>query len=410
MRFHTTLRPPNGVWRQHTNNKTKGDRCIMHLDMDAYFASVEQKSNPAIKGKPVIVSGRGPRTVITTASYEAREYGIKTGMTIMEAMKLCPNVIRIEGNLEKYIYTTCKIRDILLGFTDRVEVYSIDEFFLDITDLIPAFGSPENIAIEIKSAIYNKTKLSCSCGLAPNKLLAKLASDMNKPNGLTIIRTEEVPNILKGLPLNKLYGIGRKTSIYLNCLGIYTADELANSSTDLLISHFGFFGHVLKLIGKGIDNSPVHCYGEFNNIKSIGHSFTLPSDTSNIEIIKSYILMLCQKVARRLRKENKLARTVTLTIRYSDFMTFTQRKTVKYFINTISGIYKICLEILNNMGRLVDSVRLLGVSVSSLTDDPNQLFIFEEWDKEKRLNSAIDEINDRFGEFTIKPASLLLLK
>ncbi len=410
MRFHTTLKPQNGVWKQHTNNKTKRDRCIMHLDMDAYFASVEQRSNPIIRGKPIIVTGRGSRTVITTASYSARAYGIKTGMTVMEAMELCPDIIRIEGNLEKYIYTTCRIRDILLSFTDRVEIYSIDEFFLDITDLIPAFGSPENIAREIKFAIYNEMGLSCSCGIAPNKLLAKLASDMNKPDGLTIIRAEEVQDILKGLPVDKLHGIGRKMSIYLNCLGIYTADELANSSTDLLISHFGFFGHILKLMGKGIDNTPVHCYGEFEKIKSIGHSFTLPKDTSDIEIIKSYILMLCQKVARRLRQDSKLARTVALTIRYSDFMTFTQRKTVGYFINTINGIYNVCLEILRDMGRLLDSIRLIGVSVSGLIDDQKQLFIFEGWDKEERLNSAIDEINNRFGEFTIKPASLLLLK
>lgn len=277
----------------------------MHLDMDAYFASVEQRSNPIIRGKPVIVTGRGLRTVVTTASYEARAYGIKTGMTVMEAVDLCPNVVRIEGNLEKYIYTTRMIRDILLSFTDRVEIYSIDEFFLDITDLIPAFGSPEKIAREIKSAIYNATKLSCSCGIASNKLLAKLASDMNKPNGLTIIHNEEVPKILSELPVSKLHGIGRKMSIYLNCLGIYTADDLANSSIDLLISHFGFLGHILKLMGKGIDNSPVHCYGELNKIKSIGHSFTLPKDTSDIEIIKSYILMLCQKSCKTTKRRKQ---------------------------------------------------------------------------------------------------------
>lgn len=410
MRFHTTLRRQNGALKQHTKNISGASRCIMHLDMDAYFASVEQVSNPIIKGKPVIVTGRGSRTVITTASYEARAYGIKTGMTVIEAMALCPNVIRIEGNLEKYIYTTCKIRDILLSFTDLVEVYSIDEFFLDVTDLIPAYKSPENLARDIKSAIYNVTGLSCSCGLAPNKLLAKLAGDMNKPNGLTIIRPEEIPNILKGLPVDKLHGIGRKTSIYLNYLGIHTADELANSPIDLLISHFGFFGHILKFMGRGIDTSAIHYLRGPEIIKSIGHSFTLPNDTSDIEIIKSYILMLCQKVARRLRKEGKLAQTVALTVRYSDFTTFTQRKTAKYFINTINSIYNICLEILKDMGRLLDAVRLLGVSVSGLVDDQKQLFLFEGWDKEERLNSVIDEINNRFGEWTIKPASLLLLK
>lgn len=385
-------------------------RAIAHLDMDAYFASVEQQSNPLIRGKPVIVTGKGARTIITTASYEARRYGIGTGMTIFQAKRLCPHVIRVPGDLVKYVYTTLKIQDILLNFTDRVEMYSIDEFFLDVTNSQSIFGSPEAIAEKIKDEVRKATGLSCSCGLARNKLLAKLASRMNKPDGLAIIYPEKVADILNDLPVGKLHGIGKKTAKYLNCLGINSAKELADASLSLLTSHFGFYGHILKLMGKGVDNSPVPYYWERDEVKSVGHSYTLPFDTSDVELIRSYILMLCQKVNARLRKQRKSARTVVLTIRYNDFKTFSHRKTVGYFVDTIHGIYHICLEILMGIGGLLKPVRLLGVSVTGLAGESKQLYLFEQFEREKRLDRAIEEINGRFGDFTIRPASLLLIK
>jgi len=385
-------------------------RAIAHLDMDAYFASVEQQSNPLIRGKPVIVTGKGARTIITTASYEARRYGIGTGMTIFQAKRLCPHVIRVPGDLVKYVYTTLKIQDILLNFTDRVEMYSIDEFFLDVTNSQSIFGSPEAIAEKIKDEVRKATGLSCSCGLARNKLLAKLASRMNKPDGLAIIYPEKVADILNDLPVGKLHGIGKKTAKYLNCLGINSAKELADASLSLLTSHFGFYGHILKLMGKGVDNSPVPYYWERDEVKSVGHSYTLPFDTSDVELIRSYILMLCQKVNARLRKQRKSARTVVLTIRYNDFKTFSHRKTVGYFVDTIHGIYHICLEILMGIGGLLKPVRLLGVSVTGLAGESKQLYLFEQFEREKRLDRAIEEINGRFGDFTIRPASLLFIK
>jgi DNA polymerase-4 len=377
--------------------------------MDAYFASVEQQSNPLIKGKPVIVTGTGKRTIVTTASYEAREYGIKTGMTLPEAKRLCPHVIRITGNLVKYVYTTLKIHDALLNFTDRVELYSIDEFFLDITNSQSIFGPPQVIVEKIKNEVRKITGLSCSCGLAPNKLLAKLASEMNKPDGLTIIQPEEIADVLKGLPVEELHGIGRRTKRYLNCLGITRANELGDAPLSLLTAHFGFYGHILKLMGEGIDKSRVPYYWERDEIKSVGHSYTLPFDTSDIEIIKSYILMLCQKVNVRLQKAGKMARTVVLTIRYSDFRTFSYRKTVGYLFDTICETYHVCLKILREI-ELVDPIRLLGVSVTGLVEESKQLYLFEEFEKEKKLNKAVQAINNRFGEFTIKPASLLFIE
>lgn len=385
-------------------------RAIIHVDMDAYFASVEQQCNPLIKGKPVIITGRGGRTIVVTASYEAREYGIKTGMTLMEAKRLCPNVIRVEVDLEKYVYTTLRIRDLLLRFTSRIEVYSIDEFFLDVTHSRSLFGSPEEILAKVKDEIQQSTGLSCSCGLATNKLLAKIASDVNKPGGVTIVPPGKAVDFLNCLPVEKIHGIGKKTKDCLNCLGITRADELGGASISFLTSHFGFWGHVLKLMGEGVDNSHVPYYWEQSEVKSLGHSYTLPYNTSDTGIIRSYILMLCQRVATRLRNEGKSARTVALTVRYSDFKTFSRRKTAGYPIDTMYGIYRVCLMVLQDIGRLRKPVRLLGVSVSGLTDESRQLYLFDIAEKDRRFDRAIAEINSRYGEFTVKPASLLLLK
>jgi len=383
-------------------------KAIVHLDMDAYFASIEQLSNPLIRGKPVIVTGKGPRTVIATASYEARKYGIETGMTLIQAERLCPHVMRVVGNPAKYLYTTLKIREALLHFSDRVELYSIDEFFLDITLSQSLFGPPEEMVEKIKNKVREATGLPCSCGLAPSKLIAKLASKMNKPDGLAIIHPEKVADILKDLPIEKLHGIGEKTRKNLSHLGITKASELGHAPLSLLTSHFGVYGYMLKSMGKGIDNSSVPYHWEQGEIKSIGHSYTLPFDTSDPELIKSYILMLCQKVTTRLRREEKSSRTVVLTIRYNDFETFSRQRTVDYLLDTIYEIYHICLKILQRIGKLAKPVRLLGVSVTSLAEESRQLYLLEKLEEEKKLNRAIGEINDKFGEFAIKPASLLL--
>jgi len=381
---------------------SSGLKKIVHLDMDAYFASVEQQCNPSLRGKPIIVTGRGKRTVVTTASYEARKYGVKTGMTVAEAQKLCPDLIRVDGNPDKYLYTNFMIREILIGFTDRVETYSIDEFFLDIT------GSTEDVVGEIKYRVRESTRLSCSCGLAPNKLLAKLGSKMQKPDGLTIIDAENMQDILEITPVDKLHGLGSKTAEHLNKLGIKTAGELGNAPIGFLMSHFGFWGHILKCMGQGIDNSPVPYYWEHNEPKSMGHSFTLPRDITDIVIIKTYILMLCQKVAMRLQNQGKAAQTIALTIRYSDFRTFCFRKSAGCLVYTIHGIYYVCLKILNDIGKPKKPVRLLGVCASNLVDNSRQLYLLDELEKLEKLDKAILGINNKYGEFTIRPASLLM--
>ena len=381
-------------------------RDIVHLDMDAYFASVEQQSNPFLKGKPIAITGSGSRTVIATASYEARAYGVKTGMTVHDARNLCPHLICVDGNHEKYLYSTIKIREILMKFTDRVETYSIDEFFLDITGC----KSPLETVKNIKDTIKKEIGLSCSCGLAPNRLLAKLGSKIQKPDGLTTITAEDFAIISVEMPVDKLHGLGKKTAHFLNSLGINTIKELGDAPVNFLFTHFGFWGHILKSMGQGIDNSPVPYYWEHDEPKSMGHSYTIPVDVSDMELIKALILMLCQKVAMRLRNEKKAAFTVSLTIRYSDFSTFCYHKTVKYLVDTPHGLYNVCLKVLNELGTLKKSVRLLGVTATNLVDQPDQPYLIDDFERTERLNRAIVGINSKFGEFTIKPASLLVLK
>lgn len=385
-------------------------KAIVHLDMDAYFASVEQLSNPMFRGKPVIITGSGKRTVVATASYEARKYGVKTGMTISQAKGHCPHAIRVIGNPEKYIYTTLKIRKALVSFTDQVELYSIDEFFADVTHSQLLFGPPEEMIRKIKAKVREMTSLPCSCGIAPNKLMAKFASTLNKPDGLTVIYPDRVADILRDLPVERLHGIGGKVGKYLGSLGITSAKELGDASISLLTAHFGVNGYMLKDMGNGISRSPVSYYWQRDKMKSIGHSYTLPADTLDSDLIRSYIFMLCQRVTTKLRRERKFSRTVVLTIRYDDFKIFSRRKTVDYLLDTIYSIYCVCLMIFRSIGKLAKPVRLLGVSVTSLTAESKQLYLFDKFDEERKLDEAIREINARFGEFTIKPASLLLIE
>ena len=381
-------------------------RTILHIDMNAYFASVEQRANPHLRGKPIIVCGQG-RTVVTTASYEARKCGVKTGMTIPEAKKLCPDVICVIGNPIKYIDTSKRIYKILLEFTNRVEVYSIDEAFMDVSDCKNLFGDGENIARRIKERLKEEIGLTCSMGVAPNKLLSKLASGMQKPDGLVLIKHEDIPKILEKTPVEDLCGIGVKISSHLNSLGIKTVKQLGDTKIDILTRHFGFWGHILKKMGKGEDENPVSYFWEDELIKSIGHSHTLPRDTWDTQIIEAYLLMLSEKVAVRLREANLIGRTIALTIRYSDFHTFTRHLTIKHYIKTGYEIYLQALKLLNKIRPFKKAIRLIGVSISNLIKDEKQLYLLETYKNEERITKAVDLINKKFGEFTIKPSSLL---
>lgn len=381
----------------------------MHLDMNAFFASIEQKANPRLRGKPVIVGGSPhSRTVVATASYEAREYGVETGMPLNEARRLCPQAILVEGNSAKYIDTSLEIIKILNRFTDQVEIFSIDEAFLDVTGSQVLFGKPKEIARKIKEYLRKNIGLSCSIGIAPNKLLAKLASEMEKPDGLVEIEEEEVRKILASLPVEKFCGIGEKTASHLSQLGIRTAKELGNAPIDLLVRHFGIIGHILSQMGRGIDGSSVVSYTEEEEVKSMGHSYTLPLDTSDMETIRTVLLRLSEQVGRRLRKAGYKGRRVTLVLRYSDFFTFSRDLSIPDYIDYGLDICYVALRILERIGRLAKPVRLVGVKVSNLISDSGQMYLLESYKKREALIGAIDRINDKFGEFTIQPCRLLM--
>ncbi|OGS44544.1 MAG: hypothetical protein A2539_01400 [Elusimicrobia bacterium RIFOXYD2_FULL_34_15] len=375
--------------------------------MNSYFASVEQMCNPALRGKPVAVCGEG-RTIVVTASYEARKFGVKTGVTIPEAKRLCPQLILVFGNLDKYIDTSFKIHKILLEFTDLVEVYSVDECFLDITSIKNASQNSIDMAKKIKMHIKNELGLTCSIGVSYNKLLAKLASDMQKPDGLVEISRENFSKIFETLPIEELCGIGRKMKDNLNQLGIKTAKQLGDASISMLTSHFGFIGYLLKHMGQGIDDTRVKNYSEMEPVKSVGHSHTFPKDTFDLKIIKSYMLMLSEKVGERLRKYKLIGRTVSLMVRYSDFDTFVRQYSLQSHINSGIEIYETALQVFEKILPLKKAVRLLGVSISNLAPNKDQQFLLDNLQKQQKLVAAVDEINSKYGEFTVKPSSLLI--
>jgi DNA polymerase-4 len=289
-----------------------------------------------------------------------------------------------------------------------VEIFSIDEAFLDITGSQVLFGKPKEIAHKIKERLRKDIGLSCSIGIAPNKLLAKLASDMEKPDGLVEIEEEQVSKILTSLPVERLCGIGEKTASHLSQLGIRTVEELGNAPIDLLVRQFGIIGHLLKQMGKGIDGSSVVSYTEEGEVKSMGHSYTLPTDTSDIETIRTVLLRLSEQVGRRLRKARYKGRRVTLVLRYSDFFTFSRDLSIPDYLDYGLDIYYIALKILNRIGRLRKPVRLVGVKVSNLISNSGQMYLLESCKKREMLMRAIDIINDKFGEFTIQPCCLLM--
>lgn len=379
---------------------------ILHIDMNAFFASVEQRANPALRGKAIAVVGSAERTVVTTASYEARAFGVKTGMNKYEAKKLCPSIIFVIGDNRKYVDASVRMLDILKGFSPMVEAYSIDEAFVDITGCLRLFGEPQDIARAMKKRVMDALGLTCSIGIAPNKLLAKLASDMKKPDGLVIIRPEDVAGLLKDLPASDLWGIGPRLTERLAALGVKTCAELGAYPVSILRQKFGIIGERLHFMGQGIYDSPVVPIGEEEEAKSVGHSTTLPADISDKVIINRHLLKLSEMACARARRHGLKGRKVSLTLRYPDFFTFTKQTTLSAPTNDTRVIYNAARGILAAI-RLRSAIRLLGVCISGIVKNPRQISLFEDERKREELLSAMDEVNGRFGGFTLTWGSLL---
>ena len=386
-------------------------RTIIHCDQNAFFASVEQQANPNLRGKPIAVVGGGHRTVITTSSYEARARGVKTGMSIYEGKKNCPELIIVVGDNKKYIDTSRKIGAIFKEYTPQVETFSIDEAFLDVTGSLAMFGSAENIAYQIKSRIRHQFGLTCSIGIAPNKLLAKLASEMHKPDGLTILRPEEVSSVLERVPIGELCGIGKKMEQHLHLLGIQTCGQLGRYPVAVLKRKFGKVGESLHFMGLGVDTSPVVPDEEAEAVKSVGHSMTLPRDIDSREEVLRYLLQLSEMVGRRARRYGVSGKTVSFYLRYADFdSSFNKQQTLRDHINLTDDIYQAAVAILDTV-QLAQPVRLLGITLTNLRhqgDQALQMTLFPEDRRKAQLTAAMDEVNSRFGDFKVMHGSLLV--
>jgi DNA polymerase-4 len=381
------------------------DRIILHIDMDAFFISVEQRDSPTLRGKPAAVCGSLSRSVVTSATYEARPYGIRAGMSIQEAKRRCPQLILVEGNHSKYTETAARIFSILKKYTPLVEVASIDEAYLDITQSLLLFQSPLFIAQSIKDQIRESEQLTCSIGVAPNKLLAKLGSRLKKPDGLVVIRKEEVEEVLRDLPVSKLNGIGPKLEETLNSIGIFTCGQLGKCSVSVLSKRFGVIGERLQEMGLGLDDSPVIPFDEEEDAKSISHSVTLEEDTSDANVLRKVLLQLSEKVSRRMRKEGFYGKRIAITVRYSDFFTFSKQKTLSKWMNSGNEIFQQAFEIFGSISH-PKPIRLLGVGVSLLKKEGCQLDLFEKREKKDNLLQAMDRVNERFGDWTLTWAGL----
>ncbi|HTN44620.1 MAG TPA: DNA polymerase IV [Nitrospiria bacterium] len=379
---------------------------ILHIDMDAFFASVEQRVHPALRGQAIAVCGAGARTVVLTASYEAREYGVKTGMTVPEARALCPGLIVVPGDHERYTDVSRRLLAIYQDYTPLVEVFSVDEAFLDITGSLTLFGGGEAIASAIKQRIRREMQLTASVGIAPNKILAKLGSGLKKPDGLVRIEAQDVPVLLEDLPVKELCGIGPALDRALAEMDIRTCGQLGRTPVERLIGRFGTIGRTLKALGMGRDDRPVFPAGEDPEPKSIGHSMTLARDLRRREEIEHTLIELSERVGRRARRNRYRGNIVTLTLRYSDFQTFSRRRRLRAFLNDGSEIYLASRRILETV-RLERAVRLVGVGLAGLIPDAGQLPLFETEQRRRRLLAAMDGINDRYGQWTARWGTLI---
>ncbi|WP_294521102.1 DNA polymerase IV [uncultured Anaerovibrio sp.] len=378
------------------------ERIIMHVDMDAFFASVEQLDHEEYRGKPLIVGGIGGRGVVSTCSYEARKFGVHSAMPTAKAMKLCPQGIFIQGNYPRYAEVSQQIFDIFDHYSPLIEPLSIDEAFLDLTGMERLMDSPRQYALKLKQEIKEKTGIVASVGIAPNKFLAKIASDLDKPDGLVIVNKDRVQEFLDPLPVRRIWGVGAKTAAILDRMRVKTIADLRKMSYEELHKTFGDkTAQHLFLLAQGIDERPVAPRGR---AKSIGNETTFSEDLQSAEAALEVLLYLSVKVGWRLRQAGFKAKTVQLKLRQSDFSTFTRQKQLFEPSNFDNDIYTVIKELFENLN-ITRGIRLLGVSTTGF-EEMESLSLFHD-EKKDRLYQAIDDINSKFGNLGVTRGALL---
>lgn len=340
-------------------------RKIIHIDMDAFYASVEQLDNPELRGKPIAVGGSSQRGVVSAASYEARKFGVKSAMSSVIAKRNCPELIFVKPRFERYKEISQRIRKIFLEYTDLVEPLSLDEAYLDVTENKKGNPSATLIAREIREKIKEKTGLNASAGISINKFIAKVASDFNKPNGQKTVNPEEVEEFLEKLEIRKFHGVGKVTAEKMYQLGIFTGKDLKEKSEDFLAEHFGKSGPYYYNVVRGIHLSEV----KPNRIrKSLGAERTFNENISSEVFMLERLESIAEEIERRLQKSKVAGKTITLKIKYSDFSLQTRSKTISYYISSKELIMEIAKELLYQE-KMKNSVRLLGISLSHLNTD-----------------------------------------
>jgi DNA polymerase-4 len=380
---------------------------IIHVDMDAFYAAVEQLDNPKLKGKPVIIGGVSldNRGVVSTASYEARKYGIHSAMPIAQAKKLCPHGIYLPGRGKRYSELSNRIFEILQQITPKIEKISIDEAYLDIKGCHRLYGDSYKIAKLIKEKVKNQTGLICSVGVASNKFLAKIASDLEKPDGLVIIKDEEVAEVLDDLSIMIIPGVGAKTSKRLNEIGIYKIKHLKRLKIEELKDLFGKHGLSLYDLIRGKDNRKVSTNQE---IKSVSNETTFSEDITDLDLLFKYLLVLSQKVTRRIRNKNLIGNTIFIKVKDNKFNVVTRRITIKSYIDSTDDLYNYSKKLLNKIN-IKRPIRLIGVGIAGLKyKQKEQLSLFESNESKDEFNNTIDVIKDKFGNKSIRRARDLL--
>jgi len=395
--------------RKRKMDRDAVERVILHVDMDAFYASVEQLDTPEFKGKPVIVGGSSNRGVVSAASYEARKFGVRSAMPIFEAKRRCPNGIFLPVRMSRYKAVSLEVMAILEKFSPVVEQISIDEAYMDISGADRLYGSPKALALRMKDEIKGKTALTCSIGIAPNRFLAKIASDRNKPDGITIIEPKDVQAVVEALPIQEVPGVGSKTAQHLKRLGISRLGDIKTVPETTLSKTIGKFGSRLLDFSRGIDESPVVPYTE---AKSISSEETLEADTHDMVTLRKVLLVQAEAVGRRLRRKHLLGGTVTLKLKRSDFTLVTRSMTLDEPTDCSNTLYEWSLRLLEESD-LSMRLRLIGIGVSRLLplrEAAKQLSLFEKPRKGKYWNDvekAVDTIKEKFGDEAIKRGGLL---
>lgn len=384
-----------------------GQRFILHVDMDAFYASVEVREQPGLVGRPVIVGGspRG-RGVVSAANYEARRFGIHSAMPTARAMRLCPEAVCLPGRMSLYASVSRQIRDIFNRYSPLVEPLSLDEAFLDVTDSQRLFGSAAEIANAIKQAIRNELSLVASVGIAPNKFIAKIASDLDKPDGFVEVMPEEVQAFLDPLPVSRIWGVGKATGKELDRLGISTIAQLRQQSEAVLQDRFGKFGNQLWRLANGMDDRPVISDSE---AKSISNETTFDSDISNRDTLRAWLMELTEQVCWRLRQHDLFGRTVQIKLRFADFSTITRSHTLPEATQQTKQVWQAVMALFDKaMQSESRRLRLVGVGVSGLSDEAQrpqvQTDMFEQPKdtRQTQLDEVADAIKSRFGSSGIR--------